>query len=452
MSLLALNHDVKCLILDRLNQPDLYTLCLTNVQLYQNAQPTLYSSIRLGDGRCRIFYLLRTLLSKPELAAYIRSLSITLKSEPVLPRNPQLPDPDVDFICDFVQDTGVRDAHAWARGLRKGRAEAYLAVLLLNLPSCRILNIATGIWEFPGRNYLGLALRLLRGDMVHTGSLQNLQQMGCLVDVREHLAPAVSHHSANLLDLLYLPALKSLSTQMYIDPVLEFPWPDPTPLCAARLEFLKIVHLHELHLGPILSSTPNIQKLHWNRGRGEKVRTPEISAFFPPGPWASINLKLVSVALGQVKKTLKELRIWEYDSFKPRSNDLPQFQGPLRSLSLVEFETITVLEIPIRFVMEHSSRTIQTNHFPPNLQILTLSTNYTRLQSADEAMYFNAVSRWFEADGRRETPYLKKLTFVVTVRERQLRQGSREALRRLRVLSLHMITIPIGTGSSCPPT
>ncbi|KAM7196196.1 hypothetical protein V8F33_006308 [Rhypophila sp. PSN 637] len=346
MNFLALNYDVKRLVLGRLRQSDLSTPCLTNSELYQNAQPILYSSIRLRYS------------------------------------------------------IGLPDAHDWVRDLRGGRLEAYLAVLLLNLPSVRFLNIV------PRTDYhhLGQALSILRGEnsandaqrSTHIGSLRNLEQMSCLGTREEHLAPTISYHTADLLHIFYLPALKRLSIHMHIDPVAGFPWPDASPPCAARLEYLSIAQLHELHLGPILSSAANLQTLHWNRGA-------ELS-----GPWAS------------------------YEPSKTGSNDLAQFQGPLRSLSLVEFDEIIVLEIPIKFVMEHSSRTIQMNHFPPNLQILTLATNSTRPESADGSVYFNAMGRWLGADTRRETPYLKKLKFVTPVREHDLKRGSREALQWLR--------------------
>lgn len=80
MNFLDLNVDVKRLILDHLSQADLLRICLTHPQLYQLARPILYSSIELPSGLCPkqshpITSLLRTILSQPEVARYVRRLS-----------------------------------------------------------------------------------------------------------------------------------------------------------------------------------------------------------------------------------------------------------------------------------------------------------------------------------------------------------------------------------------
>ncbi|KAK4206133.1 hypothetical protein QBC37DRAFT_301410, partial [Rhypophila decipiens] len=243
-----------------------------------------------------------------------------------------------------------------------------------------------------------------------------------------------SRDTAPLLHLFYLPGLKRLSMHMHLDPVADFPWPDASPPCAARLEYLSIIQPHELHLGPILSSTPNLQTLHWNRGCEPDS-----------GPWPSVNLQHLSTALGQVKKTLKELRIRAYNPPTPGSRSLAAFQVPLHSLSLVEFDKITVLEVPITFVMGYPSRDIQMNHFPPNLQRLAITTDSSpnlgrRLLDIEspgiepdvKIVYGNAMRRWLDADAKRETPHLKKVTFLMLVSQPPFASETSEEWRKLR--------------------
>ncbi|KAM7214086.1 hypothetical protein V8F06_010525 [Rhypophila decipiens] len=81
MDFLSLSLDVIRLILDHLCQGSLRAICLTNSHLYQIAEPVLYSRIQLplrgkSNEPPRIPLLLRTLLARPELASYIREISI----------------------------------------------------------------------------------------------------------------------------------------------------------------------------------------------------------------------------------------------------------------------------------------------------------------------------------------------------------------------------------------
>ncbi|KAK4233103.1 hypothetical protein C8A03DRAFT_19747, partial [Achaetomium macrosporum] len=80
--LLACPVEMVHLILACLSQADLGAICLVDKVLHTLAEPFLYSTIRFtwwtgAEQAPQITSLLRSILARPELAAHIRTVSIT---------------------------------------------------------------------------------------------------------------------------------------------------------------------------------------------------------------------------------------------------------------------------------------------------------------------------------------------------------------------------------------
>lgn len=309
--------------------------------------------------------------------------------------------------------------------------DAYLAILLLTLPSVDYLRIDPVL--LIETDFFGRVLKSTLCDKPpslvppagHPASLQVLRELSLY---RRDYSP--NPNTLNILPVFYLPSLRKMS--IYIDdPAGEFRWPTgaSSPPQAVGLESLEVEGLHEAQLGNLLSATPSLSSLTW-------IREFWVESADYPGPLALgpiISLHSLGTYLGVVKDTLAGLGIRANDlsvgdRLRPdpgdeMSNTVVRFEGPLRSLCLAEFKRLKVLEVPSVFIMgfpavaSSSSSVLLGDNLPPTIEELKISTEASwsfwneDFDSSCEFPYVQGILTWL-ADVERHTPSIRKFSYV----------------------------------------
>ena len=435
MNFLDLNVDVKRLILDHLSQPDLLRICLTHPQLHQLARPVLYSSVELPSGfgpnaSHPITSLLRTILSQPEVARHIRRLSFisnhTHTTNGVWTRNvekaPKFPvsPSDLEAAAQFVKECEVPYRDSWIDALQTATMDAYLAVLLVNLPSVDYLRIEPTLLietEFVGRVLKSSLCDMPPSLVLPAGHPASLQVLRHLSLYRSDYSPIPN--TPNILPVFYLPSVKKMTIHVD-DPADEFRWPTSTSPQAFGLESLEVEGLHEAHLRNLLSATPSLRSLTWTR----EYSVESVYSAGPLVPGPIISLHTLRTSLAVVKDTLTKLEIRARDhsvgdrlTDRNRSTNL-SFSGPLRSLCLAEFEHLKVLEVPSEFIMGFPASSALEDNLPPNIEDLTISMEASwsfwhewDFDSLSESPYIQGILKWLPG-AKHHTPNIRKFSYL----------------------------------------
>ncbi|KAM7208146.1 hypothetical protein V8F20_001426 [Naviculisporaceae sp. PSN 640] len=445
---LSLNEDVKHHILSYLSKSDYHALCLVHSAIRCLAERYLYSSIDftlkpVGDPNERRFVhllpLLRTVLRRPELTNYIRAItypekwwhSSRLWSHPA-PEWAILPDSPLQEAIAFVETTALPYTGSWIMGLRRGSVDAYLAVLLTQLPSLQRLSLGGDVFiqgdiiqSDSHATLLGLVLRSLLVPSypsipgAQPGSLVRLQSIHLVRFLHPYFEiPRIKVQNTNeVLPFFYLPAIKSvdLSFSVVLPSPDEF-WPtgSPTPVPLAKLTSLTLRDLREPQLGRLLSITPNLQSLHWEWNLYDEGLS---LAYNVP----VVDMDLIMSALNHVKPTLTELNIRaQHRSLSHGSmisGGIIHVQNPGRARELANFPRLTKLAIPLGFITGFNLPLKADNeHFfpgglPRTLEYLTLTDDLfpnNINDSRDGPAYLALVLPWLQ-NLRTYTPGFKRL-------------------------------------------
>ncbi|KAM7186852.1 hypothetical protein V8F20_011206 [Naviculisporaceae sp. PSN 640] len=439
MDFLGLNQDVQRLILDYLSQSDLRNVCLTHRHLYHLAQPVLYSCVELPSGiDCggppkphRITSFVRSIVSQSHLATCIRRLSF-LKA-----RNKEDDDPeyrsdhrtapellvaslDMEAAVHFIEKCDVPYRDAWLKALETSPMDAFLAILLMNLPAVSHLRIEAILLIETG--FVGHVLRSLLCNMDpitlgqpvgHAGSLRALREITL---GREDHSPM--RNTPNILPVFYLPSVKKISIHLD-DPAGVFSWPTSSPPRVPALESLEVSGIHEGQLKNLLSVTPGLSSLTYTREYW-------IETTLDPGPLVldpTIDLGSLSLSLAMVKDSLTRLELRTYGNFNgvriDSGWDSPvTLVGSMGSMSFMDFPNLKVLEVPCEFIMGYPVRPVLVNHLPANLEELRLSTEATSciwgdavFEYACEYPYLTSIWAWLTA-AKTSTPKIKKFIYL----------------------------------------
>jgi len=356
MPLLDCNEDVLRLILDCLGPAPLAVVCRVHPYLRHLAEPVLYSTVDLtfhGDKLPPVDLFLRTILQRPDLAARVRNLSLSGTHPHILrfPGHVPKPLPDVsgrEAAIAFIVDTQLPYREQWIEGLLDGALDAYMALVLSQLPRLRALRL--GCYYKPsGRGLLGAVLRAMAGvdgpdsDSSIPGIQARLDQLQSF-----SLDPDVHHHqrrtrwnTEDVFSLFYVPAVRELSIFVR-DKLLaesEVPWPVATPPSARELVSLRIMGIRESQLRHVLSATPALRSLQWLWSFSSKTRGAVSSPV--------VNLGHVMSALSHVKDTLGKLVVFTAAHESSSISSQLSVQGSLRPLAA--FEHVRKLVMPMVF-------------------------------------------------------------------------------------------------------
>lgn len=130
---------------------ELHALCLVNKTCGTIAEKFLYSKIQMtwlkADRPPPIIQLLRTLFSRPQLAAYITTVHLDSNFYDYWNfqfKIPNLPvsGAELDQPIAFIRGTGAPYSNLWIQELRQGSLDAFVALLLAQLSNVRYLYLA----------------------------------------------------------------------------------------------------------------------------------------------------------------------------------------------------------------------------------------------------------------------------------------------------------------------
>lgn len=304
----------------------------------------------------------------------------------------------------------------WMDELRNGTLDAYLAVLLSQLPRLRHLHL--GPVFFVESDLIGLVLRSILCDS-HLGqlmpgvgtSLHQLQTVTLERDRGREKDIRKIRNTENVLPFFHLPSLREMSVSVDDPLVPVVPRPTTQPPSALGLVSLRLTKIRESHLGHLLSAAPRLRSLHWwwyfDPDFEDRFNTPVV------------NLDQFMPALAHVRDTLTELSIPAYCAYANWvAIPFPmRVQGSLKALA--GFEQLKRLLIPLMFFTGFSLpvREKLGNCLPRNLEELTLTDDLSTDNDLNEewhleATHTHAIGTWLE-DVETSTPRLRKLCLVL---------------------------------------
>ncbi|KAK4044017.1 hypothetical protein C8A01DRAFT_12533, partial [Parachaetomium inaequale] len=417
MNILACNDDVLYLILRCLSQADLLAVCLVHRRLHGLAEPILYSAIDINwQGSLTkphpITALVRSILGRTRRATYIRSVSCSGRNKWQLAYRGKalrfsVLEPDLKEPISFVKRSQVPFRDSWVEELRNGSIDAYLAVLLSQLPRLRHLHL--GPYYFTESRLVGLVFQSVLSGSPPGPLGPCLQRLETVSLQREESRHTEWHirNTANVLPLFYLPSIREITAP--IDDPVVFSWPTASPP-SPNLVSLGIADLRESHLGQLLSITRHLHSLQWTWHFSPDFEDEYNSPV--------VDLGLIMPALEYARDTLTELTIHGVCDYAYRAA-LPvplRVQGSARGLS--RFNQLKKLMIPPVFITGFSipiQNSLETC-LPPNLESLTLTDDLFRdidiNEQWDELGHTRALVPWL-ANVETSTPRLRKLCLVL---------------------------------------
>ncbi|KAH6631858.1 hypothetical protein F5144DRAFT_629804 [Chaetomium tenue] len=459
--LLDCNEDVLRLILDYLSQGDLYKVCLVHPQLRYLAEAPLYSTVELYYDEQKysthhpITSLTRTVLRRPDLATLIRSLSCLPgehTGEILKVQNIPVCETDLKEALSFVEKTGLPYRDTWMEELRLDTLDAYLAILLSQLPRLRRLYLTHKFSQ--KTDLITLVLRSMLCDShpkqpipgISSTSLHQLQTVSLDRFPGHYLSPS-SPNTENILPFFYLPSIQNLYLPIDDPPTPTLPWPTPQPPTALTLRTLSLYHLREAHLAALLTATPHLHTLNWQWRFDPDITT-------DPANTPTVNLHQLLPALTPLHSTLTALHIhasclYTTQPFIPFPLSIHGTMAPLTHLA-----NLRTLTIPLVFVTgfalplpTHHEHTL-AHCLPPSLEALTLTDDlYVDIDTKepwDETGHAAAVRDWLAGlaaaaeggDGVRVVmPRLRTLGLVMRGEDAEVCEGEREVRREIGELA-----------------
>lgn len=383
-------------IFSYLSQADLINLCLVHSSLRMLAEPYLYASIQLKWQPDRpqwqpqphlITSVLRSLLRRPQLAMYIREISLIgshfhSSFTNVGPLKISVSEDDLDRPREFVMKTAVAYRSLWLEGLQDGLMDAFVAVLLSQ--PLRLTSLSVEGPFLCDTHFIGLVFRtiILDPNPVDYGLRLDLRQLETvtLQTTCDHFRLRNNaRNTADLLPIFYLPSIRHFSAS--IDNPITFTWPASSPPAPSRLHSLILKRIREPFLGQLLSVTDHVQSLHWQWYYFEEAYDEQFNT-------RTLDLTQITKSLSRVQETLIDLVVSALNINDP--DPLPlTIRGSVKGLAA--FKKLKKLTLPFTFLVETWSVDLTKRIdgcLPPNLESLTITDD----------LFSNVECEWFDDD------------------------------------------------------
>ncbi|KAK8045899.1 hypothetical protein PG996_013963 [Apiospora saccharicola] len=408
-----------------------HALCRVNKRLRAVAEPRLYSELRwawrftwpeapphpypMNIQVPPFIPFLRTISSRPELATFVRTIDLScgsfnthaaschMKDKPPLPTVGA----DMNALIGMVHSFGVQYAHCWVKQLRRGRAEAFVALLLALTPNLQHLHMDE---EYLPEHLLGDLLATTCGRQTSAGGIHESMDVS---DFSTRLSQ--TSNTVDLLSLFYWPAAANLCQ---LSGTLATPSAGPAAREASPKDILSLnlTMRRENYVRRVLSTTKKLETLRW-RWPGELFSQDlnEIELCF--------RLDTAMRCVSHVRESLTDLAITvghveleyahHYDTVTTRGS----------MIELAGFPRLRSLEVPLIFLTRSFTpddlQPIEQS-LPPSLESLTIidtaSFGMEWDYSPDEP--FNPVDSWLE-NWKLSTPRLSQVRFLLEETERQ---------------------------------
>ena len=388
MVLLAdLSTDIFLLVLSYLPPADKATISRVCKWLQRFAEPLLYADIHVKsrswhpNHALRLHHLLLKILTAPALASNVKRFHTIGWRERRCRRGPTHPwpsKPSSEIICHLARSAAnPGDEGLWLNKAGVAGLGIYQTLIISQLPNLTELSIgynSASSFEAVGK----MLLRVLCSEKDTDGlsKFQHLKRVDLCVGLilRDCSAQVrgVKYRSSHLLPFFYLPSIEDLSMVMPHDHE-DFPWP-ATPPCTQSLTSLSLQRssASEALLARILAVTPNLKCLEYGficEGSSEH------------GP-TSLCAEGLGKALAHVKATLEQLRISVHflQWYHYQSADFPSRYGIKGRLSLHDYESLVMLEVPIVMLLgfRPTPQTHLTGRLPPRIRQLYLRGDMIR--------------------------------------------------------------------------
>jgi hypothetical protein len=368
--------DILLLVLELQSPAEWRTLCLVNRHFRAIAEPLLYSKIQWSwkdpKNPPPIVPFLRTIISRPELAAQVTNIQLegqTLSNFGSTSSISSIPlsGAELDREIEFIQRTGVSYSESWIQQLRKGVTDALIALLLAQLPNLRQLDLRPvfvqrstligmvlssavcepGVYRFPDFSHLRDVWALSRVGWDRAREAENIQ------------------NTPDFLPFFYLPNIERMSVSIRSSATFKWPiayLPDPS-----RLKSLQLSSIREAHLIGILSVTKSLEKLSWkwyyDYGLDDEFNKP------------IVDLDRIASALSQIPPTLTELNISADIGIGGNDCWYPgiSIKGSLHKMA--DLHHVKRRQIPLAFLVgfvQDTTKLLQ-DRMPRNLEFLTLT-------------------------------------------------------------------------------
>ncbi|RBR26389.1 uncharacterized protein FIESC28_00794 [Fusarium coffeatum] len=432
-SFLDFPQEIQLQVAECLPQNLLGRLSTTCRSLNSLVEPLLYSTIQISWYRVyhapvlQSLGLIRTLLARPELCNYVRSLEFVGedhidRDDPPwpgeTPEPPRVPVPPLDRLATTIEATGVEETTAvsWINNVLYCDAYAYLDV-----PESRDLYTIRKVHEKWADGTMALLLCLLPNLAKFSASinwtedsrtleaifllyvcpttedrpfpdLQSLEDVSIAstIETDPNLDPK---NTAEALSAFYLPKLRSLSVS--IGNPIQFAWPGPSSPDPAFLTSLDIYRLRECYLAPILSVAKGLKRLRY-----DWHHRPDLDEHVNID---TVMLDTMAEAFLEVSDTLEELHVtaWVAPAMSQGEYEPPDitFRNTLAQIS--RMKKLKTLHVPWSFLIGWNilSKAKNIGHtFPTTLQHLILTRDLMgarRRENPDKAMV-SALEREFE--------------------------------------------------------
>jgi hypothetical protein len=342
---------------------------------------------------------------------------------------PKLPVTEVglDELVKCIERIKIPYAEQWIQELRAGTMDAFITLLLSQLPSLRRLYLDKNFAR--ESRLMGM---MLRSALCEESENSQLPSFTHLQDVSV-VYPGLGLHirrftdirnTADVLPLFYLPSVEQITT-LIDNPAATFIWPGKYPPSPSKLVSLNLTMLREGPLGQVLSVTRGLQKLQWDWYYREDIKDHTVTDI--------INLDQIAADLSHVQETLTDLTITAATDLAESAPEHPEviFCGSFKPFSGLHM--LKNLEVPITFLLGFSPSTPNVvgleEALPKNIEWLTITEDLCLQREWEwefETEYLlRAVRSWLQ-DWKRFTPRLRGLIYKVWDWEPELIEGLRD--------------------------
>lgn len=399
---------------ESLSSADLRVLCLVNKDLHILVEPFLYSKIEWTWLKAQtpppIILLLRSILCRPQLAAYIRSVILNGHTfylpyfRGIAPKI-SISEVELDEPIAFIQRTRVPYGDLWAQELRHGTMDAFIALLLSQLSNLTCLYLGPNFTK--ESQLMGMVLRSALCEPVDYGlpNFQHLRDVSFNFEF-DNCRDSRIKNTTDTLPFFYLPTVQRISAS--IDNPATFTWPASHPPDPSRLTSLDLTSIREAYLGQLLSVTRALETLRWTWYYCEDIE--DRDQFCTP----IIDLDQVVAAISHVRGTLTDLTI-------SADSDLvggfyPPFKTKGSLNAIVNFDMLKIFEAPLTFLMGFSPDTAKRleDVIPKNIEFLAITDDLMQHDDYEWEDYnILPVIQSFLENCKISTPHLRGISLLL---------------------------------------
>ncbi|GIK01850.1 hypothetical protein Aspvir_005891, partial [Aspergillus viridinutans] len=307
----------------------------------------------------------------------------------------------------------------WIQELRAGTMDAFVTLLLSQLPSLRRLYLDK---KFTRESRLmGMMLRSAlceESQNIHLPSFTHLQDVSVVYPniLGLHIRRFTDvRNTADVLPLFYLPSVEQITT-LVDNPAATFMWPGKYSPNPSKLASLDLTMLREGPLGQVLSVTRGLRKLQWDWYYRRDLKDHSVTDI--------INLDQIAADLSHVQETLTDLTITAATDLSESAPEHPEvtFRGSFKTFSGLHM--LKILEVPIPFLLGFSPSTPNVvgleEALPENIEWLTVTDDLCLQQEWEwdyETEYLlGAVRSWLQ-DWKKFTPRLRGFRLLTRANE-----------------------------------